>query len=417
MKSRIFPVLAYLFISLVASTSQAQISLAGVTEATGGGALAGTSYKNGYLLAIDEVNAAGGVLGQKLVLTQYDIDTNGDAAKAAMQKAVAGKPFVILGPIFSGITLATMPITADTGIPQFTGGEAASLTRKFHPSLLRSSLSQTGSAPRLAALAGFGVGAKKLGLMTIDNEFGRDGRAALVGVFKRRGIEVGFDYPVKPGQKDFVKPVSDLKAANVDAVLLYVNEGEAIDLLKELKKQGFDKPIVSDGLVAAQKVIDGAGPAVEGVLGHMVLSLDAPIPPLKAFSARYQAKYGAKPDQNSLKGFVAIQLIKAVIETAGKIDQPLFLKTIKDVRFDIARFPELMCSISYDYFGDLNRESYFVVIRDGGPKIFATVRSIEGGFVELPSGRQIALNSTEFRHELAVAMKPPSPAKAGAKTR
>ncbi|MEY2953797.1 MAG: hypothetical protein RLZZ401_1884 [Pseudomonadota bacterium] len=389
---------------LAASVGQAQIQLAAITEAKGGGAPAGSSFKNGYLLAIDEVNAAGGVLGQKLMLTQFDIDTKPDEAVEATKKAVAAKPFAILGPVFSGLTLASMKETAASGIPQFTGGEAASLTRKFHPSLLRTSLSQLGSAPRMVALVTYGISAKKIGLVWIDNEFGRDGRAALAEAVKRRNASVAFDLPIKPGQKDFTQAVKDLKAADVDALLLYLNEGESIEALKELKNQGFGKPIVADGLVASQKVIEGAGDGAEGVLAHVNTSIDAQIPAMRAFVGRYVAKYGARPDQNSVKGFVAVQLIKAGVDVAGKVDQVQFLKAVKDTRFDSKRFPELMSSVSYDFFGDLNRESYFVVIRDAKPKILASIPSTDGGTVELPGGHQITLNSNEFRRELNTGM-------------
>lgn len=402
MKNRLFAVALGLLGVWGCAVAQAQIQLAGITEVSGAGVAAGSSFKNGYLMGISEVNAAGGILGQQLALTQYDIDTNADAAKAAAAKAVAAspKPFAILGPVFSSMTASAMSQTGESGIPHFTGGEAASLTRKFHPSLLRTSLSQLGSMPRLGALITHGVGARKIGLIWVDNEFGRDGRAVLLPVLKRSGATVEFDGPVKSGQKDFAQTVTGLKAAGVDALLLYVNEGEAIGILKQLQAQGFDKPIVSDGLVAAQKVIDGAGSAIDGVLVHMNLSTELTGGPVQDFVSRYVARYGARPDQNSMKGFIAVQTLKAGIEMAGKVDPALFLKTLKDKRLERKRYPELMSSVSYDYFGDLNRESYFAVIKGGASHIVATIRATDGGSVELLNGKQIALNSNEFRSEI-----------------
>lgn len=128
----------------------ADIPLAGIVEARGAAAPAALSFKNGYLMAIDEINAGGGVLGQLLVLSQFDIDTSPEAAEAAARKALEARPFAVIGPQFSGITAAAMKHTAASAVPHFTSGEAASLTRQFHPSLLRTSLSQSGSAPRLA---------------------------------------------------------------------------------------------------------------------------------------------------------------------------------------------------------------------------------------------------------------------------
>jgi branched-chain amino acid transport system substrate-binding protein len=260
--------------------------------------------------------------------------------------------------------------------------------------------------PRLGALITHGLGARKIGLIWVDNEFGHDGRAVLLPVLKRNSATVTFDGPVKSGQKDFAQTVAALKATGVDALLLYVNEGEAVGVLKQLKAQGFDKPIVSDGLVAAQKVIDSAGPAADGVLVHMNMSTGVANPSVQAFVSRYVARYGARPDQNSMKGFIAVQTIKAGVEMAGKADPALFLKTIKDKRLEKKSYPELMSSVSYDYFGDLNRESYFAVIQGGSSHIVATLQSSDGGSVTLASGKQIALNSNEFRSEIKASAQP-----------
>ncbi|MDM0014821.1 ABC transporter substrate-binding protein [Variovorax sp. J22P168] len=388
-------------LALVLQPAVAQIKLAGITEGRGPGATAGQSLKSGYLMAIDEINGNGGVLGQQLELTQFDIDTSPAAAEEATKKALVGKPFAVLGPQFSGITAASMKFTADPAVPQFTGGEASSLTRRFHPSLLRTSLSQSGSMPRLGALATFGLGAQNIGLIWIDNDFGKDGRDALIATFKRRKTVVGFDGSVKPAQTDCAQVVAALIAAKVDALLLYATESESIEVLKELRKQGFDKPIVTDGLVAAQKVIDAAGGATEGVLVHMNNSVDAPSVQMQAFVKRYEARYGRRPDLNGIKGYFSVQLLKAGLTVTGELDQAKFLHTVHNTRFEATRFPDLLGSVAYDFFGDLNRASYFAVIRNGRPQIVATISALEGGMVELPNGQLITLNSAEFRRELA----------------
>ena len=388
-------------LALFVQSAAAQIKLAGITEARGPGATAGQSLQSGYLMAIDEINGSGGVLGQKLELTQFNIDTSPAAAEEATKKALIAKPFAVLGPQFSGITAASMKFTGDPAVPQFTGGEASSLTRKFHPSLLRTSLSQSGSMPRLGALATFGLNARNVGLIWIENDFGRDGRAALLASFKRRSTAVGFDGSIKPAQTDCTQVVAALIAAKVDALLLYATESESIEVLKELRKQGFDKPIVSDGLVAAPKVVDASGGAAEGVLVHMNNSVDAPSRQMQAFVKRYEARYGHRPDLNGIKGYFAVQLLKAGLQVTGEIDQAKFLHTVHNTRFEASRFPDLLGSVAYDFFGDLNRASYFAVIRNGRPQIVATISALEGGMVELRNGQLITLDSVEFRRELA----------------
>src|SRR6478752_3666222 len=82
--------------------SGAPIKLSNVAELSGGGATVGTNWKNGIDLAIEEVNAKGGVLGRKLEVTHADSQSNPGVARAQVQKALDGEPYVLLGPGYSG---------------------------------------------------------------------------------------------------------------------------------------------------------------------------------------------------------------------------------------------------------------------------------------------------------------------------
>jgi len=407
-------------ILLGGATAQAQLKLAGISEAKGGGAVAGGNFRNGYLMAVDEINAKGGVLGQRIELKQYDIDTKPDDAVKATSEAMATKPFAILGPVFSGLTSASMAGTAESRTPQLTGGEAASLSRKFHPSLLRTTLTQAGSVPRLAALAVRGAGLSKVAVLYVDNEFGRDGKDLLVTEIKRRGAQVVFDQAVKPGTTDFAAAAAAVKKAAPDGLVLYVNESEGPPALKALRAAGFDKPILGDGPLVSQSVLDAAGDAADGLLAHTSISLDVANPQVQDFVRRYVERYNKRPDHNSVKGWFAVQVIKAVCEQLGRIDQAAFLKFVKEQPLDRSRNPALLSSASYDFFGDLNRDSYYVRVQGGSTSVLGTIRRAEGGTLEQPDGRVLVIDSREFRNMIAGAAsatpasaKPAKAAKAG----
>jgi len=388
--------------------ARADLVLAGITEATGPGATAGMSFKNGYLLAIDELNAAGGVLGNQVKLVQHDIDTSPAAAAQAASAAIAERPFAILGPVFSGLTLEAMGKTARTGIPHFTGGEAVSLTQKFHPSLLRTSLSQAESAPRLGSLVVHGIGARRVGVIWIDNAFGRDGVRVFSDYLRRRGGEIVFTAPVKPGQTEFDVVAAQAVAQPMDALLIYCTEAEVSGLIKAVKAAGFSKPIASDGLIAASAVANATGPAIDGVLAHSNMSIAVRHPRVQTFVARYAARFGMPPDQNALKGYLAIGVIKAGLEQAGTLDPKAFLAVVKRDRLESTRHAMLFANVAFDFFGDLDRESYFIVMKGQKAHVLATVRSAMGGGVELASGRIMSLNSAEFRRELTSTDAPAS---------
>src|SRR5258708_7597659 len=93
------------------------VSLAFIGELSGAGAVSSTNFRDGALMAIEEINAKGGILGRKIELKQYDTQTNPGTARSQMQKAIDEEPYVVLGPIFSGIVKVSMMLTHHAEIP------------------------------------------------------------------------------------------------------------------------------------------------------------------------------------------------------------------------------------------------------------------------------------------------------------
>src|SRR6266576_784095 len=125
-----------------ATTSLAQqgpVPIFGLMELSGGGATAGTNFDNGVKLAFKEINAAGGILGRKIDVISVDTQSNPGIAKALTQKAVDDGAYVVMGPVFSGSIIVSMAETKKAEIPNFTGGEAASMTQKGNPYVFRTS--------------------------------------------------------------------------------------------------------------------------------------------------------------------------------------------------------------------------------------------------------------------------------------
>src|SRR6185436_3273462 len=106
--ARMKSVFAVLALALFSMGAAAQVTLAYVGEISGSIAVSGGNFRDGVILAIEEINAKGGILKQKIDLTLYDTQTNPGVARAQMQKAIDGDPYVVMGPIFSGNVKVTM---------------------------------------------------------------------------------------------------------------------------------------------------------------------------------------------------------------------------------------------------------------------------------------------------------------------
>ena len=275
-----------------ALAQQGPVTIVGLMELSGTGATAGTNFDNGVKLAVKEINAAGGILGRKIEYTTMDTQSAPQTAKALAQKAVDQSAYVVMGPVFSGSFIVSMAETKRAEIPNFTGGEAANITQQGNPYVFRTSFTQSTAMPKLARYIKETVKAKSVSMIWVNNDFGKGGRDSMAKALEAQGIKVAADISTDPGQVDFSAAVLKAKQSNADALFVYTNEEESARALRELKKQGYDKPIIGETTLTGQKVIELAGDAANGAVAHVGLTVDAPQPAIKAFDERPQRDEG-----------------------------------------------------------------------------------------------------------------------------
>ena len=243
-------------------------------------------------MAVEEINAAGGILGKKIQLEFVDTATDPGKARAAIQRALDDKPIAHLRPDLLG--LRQRHDEADRTRPRCRRSSAArpaNLTAQGSKYIFRTSFGQNVSMPKIANYLRDGVKAKSVAVVYVNNDFGKGGRNAIIKELAARGIKVVADLSTEAGQADFAADVIKLKGANADAVFVYLNEEESARFLIEAKKQGLDKPLIGETTLLGQKVIDLARDAANGVKGHVGLTVDAPIPAIQEFGKKFEAKF------------------------------------------------------------------------------------------------------------------------------
>jgi branched-chain amino acid transport system substrate-binding protein len=353
--------------------AQDTIKIPNIIELSGAGATVGANWKNGSSLAVDEINAAGGLLRKKVVLEFVDTATDPGKARAAIQRALDDKPIAIFGPIYSGSVNATLKLTAEAEVPQVIGGEAANLTAQGSKYIFRTSFGQNVSMPKIANYLRDGAKAKTLAIVYVNNDFGKGGRNAIMKELEPRGIKVVADLSTEAGQADFAADVLKLKSANADAVFVYLNEEESARFLIEAKKQGLNKPLIGETTLLGQKVIDLAKDAANGVKGHVGLTVDAPIPAIQEFGRKYEAKFNYKPDHNGVKGYIAPYMIKAAAEKAGKLDPKAIAAALRGLTITPDKLPGILIEATWDDTGEIDRISFLAEVKDGKQVITQTL--------------------------------------------
>lgn len=345
------------------------IPIFGVVELSGSGATAGTNYDNGVKLAVAEINAAGGILGRKINYTSWDTQTQPGISKALVSKAIDQGAPLVMGPVYSGSILVSMAETRRAEIPNMIGGEAASITEQGNPFVFRASFTQAAAMPKVVRYIKESVKAKTIALIYVNNDFGKGGRDMVMKGFEAANIKVVADISTEVGQLDFSSAVLKAKQSNADALFAYSNEEESARLLKELRKQGYNKPVIGETTLANDKVVELAGDAANGVIAHVGLTPDAPNPTVQAFAKRYLAEFKSKADHNAMKGYTSMHAAKAIFDKVGKIDSKAFATAMHGASISAKNYPGVLFDVTYDAKGDLDRESFIVKIVNGTAQV------------------------------------------------
>ena len=351
------------------------IQIVNLLELSGAGASVGTNMKNGADLAVREINAAGGILGHKIEMTSFDTQTNPSIAKALAQKAVDMDAYVVIGPIFSGSITVSMAETRRAEIPNFTGAAAAAITLQGNPYVFRTNFTQAASMPKVVRYIKEQLKANSVDVIYINNDFGKGGRDEFLKSANALGLKTGADISTDQNQIDFSAAVLKAKQGTGDVLFAYTNEEESARLLRELRKQGYNKPIVGDTTIINQKTIELAGDSANGVVGHVALTADAPQAEVKSFVAKFEKEFKYKPDHNGLQGYMTPYIIKMVTEKVGKVDRKAFAAAMKGAVLRVKDQPGLLLDVRFDDKGDPDRVSYLVEVRNSKQGVVATLPS------------------------------------------
>ena len=351
-----------------AGFAQDTIKIANIVEMSGPGTTSGVMFKNGVEMAIKEINAAGGILGKKITYTSEDTQSNPGVAKGLAQKAVDNNVFAIFGPVYSGSIMVSMAESRRGEVPNFTGGEAGSITQQGNPYVFRTSFGQSVSFPKVARY--LTAKSKKLAVLYVNNDFGKGGQSTIKQLLANSGTQIVTEISTEAGQVDFSAAVIQAKQSGADALFAYTNEEESARLLRELRKQGWNKPVIGETVLTSSKVVELAGEAANGALAHVGLTVEAP--QLQAWGKKYQAQFNSVSDHNGVKGYTGMYVLKAAIEKAGKLDRKAAAAAIRNSCFAAKQHPGVLMDVCFDANGDIDRESFMTEIR-GGKTVVAEV--------------------------------------------
>jgi len=328
MKPTRLGLLAAVFTAAFAGSAAAQIKIGVIQPLTGPAAASGNYVMNGAKIAADEINAKGGVLGQKIELVIEDNKSNPTEAAAVAEKLITrDKVPVIMGAWGSSFTLAVMPKLMEYKVPMLVEtSSSGKITTSGNPYIFRisppSAVEAEAFAPKVPAL-----GIKKVDFLVVNNDWGRGAAEDFGKMYKEKGIQVGLVETMDQSAQDMSAQLNKIKNSDSDTVMITTAVEQLTLIFKQAAALGLKKRIITTGgSQNPDQLIEHAGAAADGTM-HLAtfapwVPESTPFPEqTKKFIEEWKKRgFAFAGCTESYRGYDGIRTIVAAIEKAGKAD-------------------------------------------------------------------------------------------------
>ena len=337
------------------------ISIGAVLVLTGPDAKAGQSAKQGINLAMEEINNSGGIRGKKLEIIYEDDQGDPQRAVSAVMKLIdIDKVSVIIGPMWSSPVLAVAPIVEKQQVVLLSPTASNPAITSAGDYVFRNTYSDKFEGSKTAEYAFSKLGHRKMGIIYINNDFGR----GLDEVFKNKFNELGGDLLIEenydPKATDFKSQLIKFKRDDIEAIYI-VGYSEVGQILKQAKELGLKTAFLSTIMFEISDVIKIAREAAEGVV-YAYVSFDPQIgdEKVREFAQTFKAKYKIFPDPEAAFSYDAVKIISSVIERVGTD-----AREIKNALYQIKNYEGVTGETTFDINGDVIKPIGFKKVENG----------------------------------------------------
>jgi branched-chain amino acid transport system substrate-binding protein len=318
---------------LLTTASAADDLVLGMVVGTTGAFAGGEApLVNGTKLAAEDLNAKGGIKGRRVKLVIEDTGSEQTGAVNAFNRIIGQAPVVIMNTTLSGFVLSQMGMIQDEGIPAFTGAASAQLApdKKGADALFRI---RTSDAKVPAAAARFAVqtlGAKSVGVLRVNNEYGNGWRISIEDTLGKLGVKTVVESFEGP-DRDLTPQLLRIKNAGVDALIVAGDPPNQVVAVQQIKQLGLGmKVILSNAGVLPTTVKLYQPEASNGIFGT-VDSFPADDPANKDWADRYRKVFNIEPDYSAAEYYDGVMMAAAAIEKVGT-DKAALVKELRTLR-------------------------------------------------------------------------------------
>ena len=321
----------FVALSLSPSAQAADLKIGLVAALTGQSAQSGEAITRGLTIAIDEINAKGGVLGQKLVLVKRDDESSPPKGVTAARELISSEKVVALfGGIDTPVSLAIVPIANQNKKP-FMGVWAAG-----------TNITKNGASPNYVfrvsaqddlvdiALIKYAMStynAKKPGLVLVNNPWGESNERGLKAAAAAANLPIAGVEKIEQTDIDMTPQLNRLKSAGADTIILVANAGPGAQMMKSRERMGWSVPVVSHWGISGGRFDELVGPTAGDVHFIQTYSFFSPPTPVsEKIMAELSKRYGVKTAADIIapvgtaNAYDAMHLLALAIENAKSSD-------------------------------------------------------------------------------------------------
>jgi branched-chain amino acid transport system substrate-binding protein len=304
------------------TTTEGEIVVGEYGSLTGAEATFGQSTHNAIMLAVDQVNAAGGVNGRKIrVITEDDQSKPDEAANAVTKLISQNNVIAVLGEVASSNSLAAAPICQSNKVPMITPSSTNPTVTEKGDYIFRMCFLDSYQGASMANYVVKDLGMKKAAIL-IDVK--SDYSTGLAGFFEQAFIAAGGKVVAKQsyakGDSDFRSQLTTIKAASPEVIFVpgYYNDIGQIAI--QARDLGMQMPLAGGDGWESPKLIEIGGKALEGCFYSNHYFAGDPAPAVRDFVQKYKERYSATPDALAALAYDAANILADSIKRAGKTD-------------------------------------------------------------------------------------------------
>ena len=367
-----------LCLGLFAVGCSSDVQIGAVISETGSLAAYGAKVRNGIDLAVEEVNAAGGVRGGQIVLTYRDDATNPEMAKQVTEDLITEQNIrIIIGGMSSPVALAMAPICEEKRVILLSPTSSAPEISQAGDYIYRNYPSDILEGTAMAKFAR-DLGLERLVIFVLDNEFGAGLRQVFTQQYESKYRDVVEAFVFKDGDTGgFAAMVEQVKEIDPDGIYIVAYLQDMAALLKQLHEAEVDAVLLGSGSVT-EDLVRLAGEAAENlVYPQPNFDVNSTDPTVRGFVDAYRARYNEDPDIYAAHGYDAVKLIAKAMENAEGThpdDVRIGFSSVKD-------FDGAAGRTSFDENGDVVRYPRMFIIREGAAGAYETFVEQGGSLV------------------------------------